>query len=109
MNFIGGGRVGGGVGWGWVLGVGGKPKAGNTIHKETNSNVVCSVLHRNSHSQPGRARRSPAAVLTPQAALLVPISGPIEPVVDRRGLQGRQKTPVKADLAIYSPIIGTYG
>ena len=27
-----GGRVGGGVGW--VLGVGGKPKGGNTIHKE---------------------------------------------------------------------------
>ena len=50
-------------GWaGWVLGVGGKPKAGNTIHKETNSSAVCSVLHRNGHSQPGRPRRSPAAV-----------------------------------------------
>ena len=44
----------GGRGVGWVLGVGGKPKAGNTIHKETNSSAVCSVLHRNSHSQPGR-------------------------------------------------------
>ena len=42
----------GGRGVGSVLGVGGKPKAGNTIHKETNSSVVCSVLHRNSHSQP---------------------------------------------------------
>ena len=51
---------------GWVLGVGGKPKAGNTIHKETNSSVVCSVLHRNSHSQPGRPRQSPAAVLYPK-------------------------------------------
>ena len=51
---------------GWVLGVGGKPKAGGTIHKETNSSVVCSVLHRNSHSQPGRPRRSPAAVLYPK-------------------------------------------
>ena len=30
--------------------------------------------------------------LTPQAALLVPISGPIDPVVDCRGLQGQQKT-----------------
>ena len=49
-------------GMGWALGVGGKPKAGNTIHKETNSSVVCSVLHRNSHSQPGRPRRSSAAV-----------------------------------------------
>ena len=60
MNFIGGGW--GGMGVGWALGVGGKPKAGNTIHKETNSSVVCSVLHRNSNSQPGRPRRSPAAV-----------------------------------------------
>ena len=59
MKFIGGGRVGG---VGWVLGVGGKPKAGNTIHKETNSSVVCSVLHRNSHSQPDRPRQSSAAV-----------------------------------------------
>ena len=61
MKFIGGGRASG-RGVGWVLGVGGKPKAGNTIHKETNSSVVCSVLHRNCHSQPGRPRRSPAAV-----------------------------------------------
>ena len=52
----------GGRGVGWVLGVGGKPKAGNTIHKETNSSAVCSVFHGNSHSQPGRPRRSPAAV-----------------------------------------------
>ena len=52
----------GGRGVGWVLGVGGKLKAGNTIHKETNSSAVCSVLHRNSHSQPGRPRQSPAAV-----------------------------------------------
>ena len=66
-----------GVGGGWVLGVGGKPKAGYTIHKETHSsNVfsvghshkethssnVLSVGHRNSHSQPGRPRRSLAAV-----------------------------------------------
>ena len=49
-------------GVGWALGVGGKPKAGNTIHKETNSRAVYSVLHRNSHSQLGRPRRSPAAV-----------------------------------------------
>ena len=52
----------GGRGVGWMLGVGGKPKAGNTIQKETNSSVVCSVLHRNSHSQPVRLRRSSAAV-----------------------------------------------
>ena len=44
------------------VGVGGKPKAGYTIHKETNSSVVSSVGHRNCHSQPGRPRRSSAAV-----------------------------------------------
>ena len=49
-------------GWAGGRGVGGKPKAGNTIYKETNSSAVCSVLHRNSHSQPGRPRWSPAAV-----------------------------------------------
>ena len=63
MKYI---EVGGGVGWegGWggCWGVGGKPKAGNTIHKETDSSVVSSVGHRNCHSQPGRARWSSAAV-----------------------------------------------
>ena len=53
MKFIGGERV---------LGVGGKSKADNTIHKETNSSVVCSVVHRNCYSQPGRPRRSSAEV-----------------------------------------------
>ena len=50
-----GGQVRGG-------GVGGKPKAGNTIHKEANNSAVSSVGHRNWHSQPGRMRRSSAAV-----------------------------------------------
>ena len=53
-----GGWEGGGVG----VGVGGKPKAGHTIHKETHSSNVFSVGHRNSHSQPGRPRRPLAAV-----------------------------------------------
>ena len=44
------------------VGVGGKPKVGNIIHKETNSSVVSSVGHRNCHSQPGRLRWSSAAV-----------------------------------------------
>ena len=46
---------------GWVLGVGGKLKAGNTIHKEANSSAMSLVGHRNCHSQPGRTRQSPAA------------------------------------------------
>ena len=61
MKFIGGGWVGGrgwGGCWGWV---GGKPKAGNTIHKEANSSAASSVGHRNCHSQPGKTRRSSAA------------------------------------------------
>ena len=60
MNYIGGVRAGGGVGW--ALGAGGKPKAGNTIHKEANSSAVSSVGHINCHSQPGRTRQSSAAV-----------------------------------------------
>ena len=47
---------------GGAFGVGGKPKAGYTIHKETHSNHVSSVGHRNSHSQSGRLRRSLTAV-----------------------------------------------
>ena len=58
IKFIGCGRVGGGWG-GWV---GGKPKAGRTIHREAKGSTVCSVRHRNSDSQPGRPRRSLAAV-----------------------------------------------
>ena len=50
---VGGGQWGGRWGWAvrWALGVGGKPKAGNTIHSETNSSIVSSVEHRNCHSQ----------------------------------------------------------
>ena len=42
---------------GWVLGVGEKPKVGNTIHKEANSSAVSSVEHRNCLSQLGRTSR----------------------------------------------------
>ena len=54
--------MGGWEGVGWALGVGGKLKAANIIHKEANSSAVSSVGHRNCHSQPGRTRRSSAAV-----------------------------------------------
>ena len=50
------------IGGGWALGVGLKPKAGNIMHKEANSSAVSSVGHRNCHSQPGKIRRSSAAV-----------------------------------------------
>ena len=45
-----------------MLGVGGKLKMDNAIHKEANSSAVSSVGHRNCHSQPGRTRRLSAAV-----------------------------------------------
>ena len=47
---------------GWALGVGGKPKTGNTIHKEANSSAMSSVGHRSCHSQPGGMRQLSAAV-----------------------------------------------
>ena len=65
-------------GVGWVLGVGGKPKVGNTFHKETNTATV-------------KAETVISSSLTPQAALLVPISGPIDPVVDHCGFTGLAK------------------
>ena len=74
-----------------MLGVGGKPKAGNTIHKEANSSAVPSVGHRNCHSQPGKTRMAVSSSLTPQATLLVPISGLMDSVVDRRGFTGSAK------------------
>ena len=41
-------------GWeGGGVGVDGKPKAGNTIHKEANSNAMFSVGHRNCHCSLG--------------------------------------------------------
>ena len=71
-----GGREGGGVG----AGVGRKPKVGNTIHKAY-------VLSR-AQKLPQSTWQDETAVsssLTPQATLLVPISGSIDPVVERRG------------------------
>ena len=75
-----------------MLGMGGKPKAGNTIHSETYSSIVSSFEHRNCHSQLGRRRQSLAAVWhTMYIALLVPLSGSMDPVVDRRGFTGSAK------------------
>ena len=89
------GWVGGGVGGRWggwtggggrAVGAGEEPKAGHTIHKETDSSSVSPVGHRNSHSRHGRPRPVVGSRLTHHAALLVPPSGPMHPVVDRRGL-----------------------
>ena len=72
-------------------GAGGKPKAGNTIHKETNSSAVSSVGHRKLPQSTWQAQTVVSSSLTPQTALLVPITGPIDPVVDRRGFTGSEK------------------
>ena len=80
-----------------MLGVGGKLKAGNTIHKEANSSAVSSVGHRNCQST-WQDETVVSSSLTSQAALLVLISGPIDPVVDHCGFTGLP--PMKADLAI---------
>ena len=53
--------MGGREGEGWAVGAGGEPKAGHTIHKETDSSSVSPVGHRNSHSRHGRPRQSLAA------------------------------------------------
>ena len=45
-----------------MVGVGGKPKAGYTIHGHRDRAIVSSVKHRNSHSVPVRSRRSLAEV-----------------------------------------------
>ena len=57
-GWVGGGGVGG-WGWrvGWALGVGGKPKAGYTIHRYRDRAIVPSMKHRNSHSVHVRPRR----------------------------------------------------
>ena len=95
-------------GWaGWALGVGGKPKAGNTIHSETNSSIVSSVEHRNCHSQPGidvdgrwQQFGTPCSLISAPQWLHRPCSGPSW--FYRVG----KRPPVKADLAIYSPVSG---
>ena len=51
----------GGRGEGWAVGADGEPKAGHTIHKETDSSSASPAGHRNSHSRHGRPRRSLAA------------------------------------------------
>ena len=96
----------GGRGVGWALGVGGKPKAGNTIHKETNSSAVSSVGHRNCHSQPGRPQQqfdTPNSLISAHHWPHRPCSGPSW--FYRVG----KRPPVKADLAIYSLVVGMSG
>ena len=89
-----------------MLGVGGKPKAGNTIHKEANSSAVSSVGHRNCHSQPGKTRRSsdtPSSLISAHQWPHALCSGPSW--FYRVG----KRPPVKAGLATYGLIVGMSG
>ena len=84
MKYIGGGvGVGGGGGW--------ETEGGQ--HHPQGGKQQCCVLSR-AHKLPQSTWQDETVVsssLTPQAALLVPISGPIDPVVDRRGFTGSTK------------------
>ena len=98
MKYIGGGRAGGGG-----VGVGGKPKAGNTIHKEANSSAVSSVGHINCHSRQQQQLDTPSSLISAHQWPHRPCSGLSWFYrVDKR-------PPVKADLAIYSSINGVSG
>ena len=88
MKYIGvGGREGGGVG------VGGGWETEGGQHHPQGGKQQCHVLSR-AQKLPQSSQQDETVAsssLTPQAALLVPISGPIDPVVDCRGFTGLAK------------------
>ena len=81
MNYIGGGRVGGDgvdVGGGWEA-------EGGQYHPQGDKQQCCVFSRAQKLPQSTwLAQTVVSSSLTPQAALLVPISGSIDPVVDRR-------------------------
>ena len=80
-------REGGGVG------VGGGWEAEGGQHHPQGGKQQCHVLSR-AQKLPQSTWQDETVIsssLTPQAALLVPISGPIDPVVDRCGFTGSTK------------------
>ena len=102
MNYIGGGRAGGGG-----VRVGGKPKAGNTIHKETNSSTSVGIetatfklVGRDGHQQ---QFDTPSCLISSHQWPHRHCSGPSW--FYRVG----KRPPVKADLAIYSLMVGMSG
>ena len=91
-------------------GAGGELKAGNTIHWVTNRSVVRLTKHRNSHSQHMTGRDghwqqfdTPCSPINAPKWLYIPCSG-----LSWFYIVGKM-LPVKADLAIYSPVIGMSG
>ena len=81
-----GGRGGGvGVGGGWEA-------EGEQYHPQGDKQQCCVFSRAQKLPQfTWQAQTVVSSSLTSQAALLVPISGPIDPVVDRRGFTGSAK------------------
>ena len=83
------GWVGGWAGGGWGMeGAGGKPEVGQTLHEDTDSSAVCSVSDRKGLNPQDRSRQSLAAVWHQSTSLLVPPTGPTDPVLHYGGLTG---------------------
>ena len=69
---------------------------------------MCPVSGTNSHNPQDRLRQSLYS-LAPHTSLLMPFSGSTGPVVHLHGLTGQEKPSVKADLAIYTHVLGVPG
>ena len=81
------GWAGGGVGAG-----GGWEAEGGQYHPQGDKQQCCVFSRAQKLPQSTwQAQTVISSSLTPQAALLVPISGPIDPVVDRHGFTGSAK------------------
>ena len=94
------------------MGVGGGWEAeGGQYHPQGDKQQCCVFSRAQKLPQSTwQAQTVVSSSLTPQTALLVPITGPIDPVVDRRGFyRVGKRPPVKADLAIYSLVVGMSG
>ena len=91
---------------GWTLGVGGKLKAGITTHKEANSSVVSSETATvNLVGRDGCQQQfgTPSSLISADQWPHRPCSRP------SWSYRVSKRPPVKADLAIYSLIIGMSG
>ena len=90
------------------MGVGGGWEAeGGQYHPQGDKQQCCVFSRAQKLPQSTwQAQTVVSSSLTPQTALLVPITGPIDPVVDRRGFTGSEKD---RDLAIYSLVVGMSG
>ena len=90
------------------MGAGGEPKAGYTIHKETDSSSASPVGHKTATvdmvGRDGRWQQpdTPCSLISAPQWPHAPCSGLTW--FSRVG----KRPPVKADLAIYSPVNGVY-